>query len=105
MYSGYFGLILISYLLYLFLTKMELFLIILFMLEAFSVIFQSLTLSNRLSINILAGSLSIQSLSVAIIIFSCYIVIHIVFYIMIIISGYLPFILTMIEGFLGYLLC
>ena len=38
MYSGYFGLILISYLLYLFLTKMELFLIILFMLEAFSVI-------------------------------------------------------------------
>ena len=33
MYSGYFGLILCSYLLYLFLTRMELFLIISFMLE------------------------------------------------------------------------
>ncbi len=63
MYSGYFGLILCSYLLYLFLTRMELFLIVSFMLETFSIISQSLTLSNRLSINILAGSLSISSLS------------------------------------------
>ena len=39
MYSGYFGLILCSYLLYLFLTRMELFLIISFMLESFSIIF------------------------------------------------------------------
>ena len=52
MYSGYFGLILCSYLLYLFLTRMELFLIISFMLESFSIISQSLTISNRLSINI-----------------------------------------------------
>ncbi len=59
MYSGYFGLIPCSHLLYLFLTRMELSLIILFMLEPFSIISQSLTLSNRLSINILAGSLSI----------------------------------------------
>ena len=68
MYSGYFGLILCSYLLYLFLTRMELFLIISFMLEPFSIISQSLTLSNRLSINILAGSLSISSLSLFILI-------------------------------------
>ena len=76
MYSGYFGLILCSYLLYLFLTRMELFLIISFMLEPFSIISQSLTLSNRLSINILAGSLSISSLSVAVIIFSIYLIIN-----------------------------
>ena len=37
MYSGYFGLILSSYLLYLFLTRMELFLIISFILESFSI--------------------------------------------------------------------
>ena len=42
MYSGYFGLILCSYLLYLFLTRMELFLIISFMLESFFIISQSL---------------------------------------------------------------
>ena len=74
MYSGYFGLILSSYLLYVFLTRMELFLIISFMLEPFSIISQSLTLSNRLSINILAGSLLIPSLSVAVIIFSTYLI-------------------------------
>ena len=62
--GGYFGVLLSSYLLYLFLTKIELFLIILFYLEAFSIVFQSITLSNRLSINILAGSLLIQSLSI-----------------------------------------
>jgi hypothetical protein len=55
---------------------MELFLIILFILESFSIIFQSLTLSNRLSINILAGSLSISSLSLAVIIFSLYLIIE-----------------------------
>ena len=76
MYSGYSGLILLAYLLYLFLTRMELFLIISFMLESFSIISQSLTLSNRLSINILAGSLSISSLLVVIIIFSIYLIIN-----------------------------
>ena len=76
MYSGYSGLILVAYLLYLFLTRMELFLIISFMLEPFSIISQSLTLSNRLSINILAGSLSISSLLVVIIIFSIYLIIN-----------------------------
>jgi len=76
LYSGYFGLILCSYLLYLFLTRMELFLIILFILESFSIIFQSLTLSNRLSINISAGSLLISSLSIAVIVFSIYLFIN-----------------------------
>ena len=71
-YSGYFGLIGLSLLLYFFLTKMELFLIIPFLLECFSIIFQSITLSNRLSINILAGSLLIPLLSVTVIIFSNY---------------------------------
>ena len=51
------GLSLISYLLYLFLTRLEFFLYILFLLESFSNLFQSLTLANRLSINLIAGSL------------------------------------------------
>lgn len=51
------GLSLTSYLLYLFLTELEFFLYILFLLEAFSNLFQSLTLANRLSINLMAGSL------------------------------------------------
>ena len=51
------GLSLMSYLLYLFLTKVELYLFILFLLESFSHLFQSLTLANRLSINLIAGSL------------------------------------------------
>ena len=76
MYCGYFGLIPCPYLLYLFLTRMELSLIISFMLEPFSIISQSLTLSNRLSINILAGSLSISSLPLAVIIFSLYLIIN-----------------------------
>nr|YP_010729725.1 Atp6 [Neorotalia gaimardi]WEF49965.1 Atp6 [Neorotalia gaimardi] len=74
-YSGYFSWIVSSYLLYVFLTRIEVFLIISFMLETFSIISQSLTLSNRLSINILAGSLLISSLSVAIIINSPYLII------------------------------
>ena len=51
------GLSLISYLLYLFLTRVEFFLYVLFLLESFSNLFQSLTLANRLSINLIAGSL------------------------------------------------
>ena len=54
---------------------MELFLIISFISEPFSIISQSLTLSNRLSINITAGSSSISSLPVAIVIFIEYLVI------------------------------
>jgi len=69
-YSGYFGTIVSSYLLYIYLTRMELFLIILWLLESFSIIFQSLTLSNRLSINIFAGNLLISLLAVAVIVFS-----------------------------------
>ncbi|MCP4061873.1 MAG: hypothetical protein GY740_01070 [Gammaproteobacteria bacterium] len=55
---------------------MELFLIISFILEPFSIISQSLTLSNRLSINILAGSLLISLLSIAVIVFSIYLIIN-----------------------------
>ncbi len=37
----------------------------LFLIELFSIIFQSITLANRLSINLIAGSLSIQLMVVA----------------------------------------
>ncbi len=87
----YFSLIPSPYLSYLFLTKTELSLIILFIFEPISIYSQSLTLSNRLSINILAGSLSIQSLTSAIIIYiiSVYIVIHnIVIHLYLIIYNY-----------------
>ena len=72
LYSRYFGWILCSYLLYLFLTRIELCPIISFILEPFSIMSQSLTLSNRLSINIPAGSLLINPLSIAVIVFSNY---------------------------------
>ena len=55
------GTVFISFLLFTFLTKYELFLYVLFFIEAFSSLFQSLTLSNRLSINLLAGSLLITN--------------------------------------------
>ena len=67
LYSRYFGWILSSYLLYLFLTRMELCPIISFILEPFSIMSQSLTLSNRLSINLPAGSLLINPLSIAVV--------------------------------------
>jgi len=51
---------------------MELCPIISFILEPFSIMSQSLTLSNRLSINIPAGSLLINPLSIAVIVFSNY---------------------------------
>ena len=63
------GLSLISYLLYLFLTRVEFFLYFLFVLESFSNLFQSLTLGNRLSINLIAGSLLTFLLSNSLIIF------------------------------------
>ena len=70
LYTGYFGTSVSSYPLYLYLTRMELFLIISWLLEPLSIISQSLTLSNRLSINISAGYLSISLLAVAVIVFS-----------------------------------
>jgi len=54
----------------LFISESELFLLILFILESFSIVIQSLTLSNRLSINIFAGTLLISLLSSLIIIAS-----------------------------------
>ena len=104
MYSGYFGLILCSYLLYLFLTRMELFLIISFMLEPFSIISQSLTLSNRLSINILAGSLSISSLSVAVIIFSIYLIINVILIILLLIIYSFEILNSLVQLFIFNLL-
>lgn len=66
LYYSLFGLICSSFLLYLFSTKIEFFLFILFYLESFSSLFQSLTLANRLSINLLAGSLLIALLSLVV---------------------------------------
>ena len=85
LYTGYFGTSVSSYLLYLYLTRMELFLIILWLLESFSIIFQSLTLSNRSSINIFAGYLLISLLAVAVIVFSDYIMITSIFIILLLI--------------------
>ena len=104
MYSGYSGLILVAYLLYLFLTRMELFLIISFMLEPFSIISQSLTLSNRLSINILAGSLSISSLSVAVIIFSIYLIINSILIILLLIIYSFEILNSLVQLFIFNLL-
>ena len=64
LYSRYFGFTLSTYSLYLSSTKIEVCLVILFVQEIISIIFQSLTLSNRLSINILAGSLLINLLQI-----------------------------------------
>ncbi len=56
------GILFIAYLYYSFITKYELFISILFLLELVSIIFQSLTLANRLSINLISGSLLITLL-------------------------------------------
>lgn len=53
------GLLVLSLFYYLFLTNNEFFLFLLSLLEIFSTMFQSITLSNRLTINIFAGSLLI----------------------------------------------
>ena len=68
LFCSYFGFTITALLLYIFLTKIELFLVILYIMESFSSLFQSLTLSNRLSINIGAGSLLVTLLSIAVII-------------------------------------
>jgi len=57
LYALIYGLGLISFIFYAFLHRLELFLSIIGFLELFSTYFQSITLSNRLSINIFAGSL------------------------------------------------
>lgn len=60
-----FGWVFTSFLLYLFLTTIEFFLLLLFYLESISSLFQSLTIANRLSINLLAGTLLITLLSLS----------------------------------------
>lgn len=50
----------VGYLFYLFISKFELYLLLLFFVELFSIILKSLTLTNRLSINYLAGTLLIN---------------------------------------------
>ena len=69
LYCWSIGLLLCSFLLFLFLTRLELFLLVLSLLESFSSFFQSLTLANRLSINLLAGSLLTSLLIIAVIAF------------------------------------
>jgi len=56
-YINIFGLVIFGVLFIIFLSTLELFLFILGILESFSSLFQSLTLSNRLSINMICGSL------------------------------------------------
>ena len=58
-----YGLIFISFFFISFLSSLSSFLYILLILDLFSQFFQSLTLSNRLSINMLCGSLLTTSLS------------------------------------------
>lgn len=58
-----FGLLTLSFYLYLFLSVYYSFLLVLFLIELFSSFFNSLTLTNRLSINIFVGSLLINLLS------------------------------------------
>ena len=83
---------------------MELFLIILLLLESFSIISQSLTLSNRLSINILAGSLLISLLSVAVIIFSIYLVISSLLIVMLLIIYSFEILNSLVQLFIFNLL-
>ena len=61
-----FGLLIFGFLVYRFITRIEFFLSLLFLLESFSSIFQSFTLSNRLSINLLSGTLLVSLLVSAI---------------------------------------
>jgi hypothetical protein len=63
LYLSLYGLIMGSFILFLFLSSLSSFLFILCLLESFSSFFQSLTLSNRLSINMLCGSLLTSLLS------------------------------------------
>jgi len=74
-YCTSFGIVSISFLVYRFLTRLEFFLSCLFLLESFSPFFQSLTLSNRLSINLLSGSLLTTLLVTAFRVFFLYFVV------------------------------
>jgi F0F1-type ATP synthase membrane subunit a len=58
-----FGSISVGSLFYLFLSKLEIYLLILLFVELFSIFLKSLTLTNRLSINFLAGTLLVNLLS------------------------------------------
>ena len=60
------GILFIGFLFYIFITTNEFFLLILFSLELFSCLFQSITITNRLSINLFAGTLLITLSSIAI---------------------------------------
>ena len=62
-YLYMFGFLVVGTLFLIFLSTLQLFLFILGILESFSSLFQSLTLSNRLSINMLCGSLLTSLLS------------------------------------------
>ena len=104
LYSGYFGTIVSSYPLYYYLTRMELFLILSWLLEPFSIISQSLTLSNRLSINISAGYLSISLLAVAVLVFSSYILItSIIIFLLLLIYSF-EILNSFVQLFIFYLL-
>jgi len=59
------GYIIYSLLLYLFLSDISSILVMLSVVELFALIFQTLTLGNRISINIISGSLLMQLLTIA----------------------------------------
>jgi F0F1-type ATP synthase membrane subunit a len=58
-----YGALVVAFYLYLFLSTLYAFLMVLFLIELFSSFFNSLTLTNRLSINVFVGSLLINLLS------------------------------------------
>ena len=60
-----YGTVFVSIVLYSFLTTTELFVVALLMLELLSWLFQSVTLTNRLAVNLLAGSLFIALMTTA----------------------------------------
>ena len=63
LYLWFFGLVVLGFLLFLFLSSLTSFLFVILLLELFSIFFQSITLTNRISINILCGSLLLSLLS------------------------------------------
>ena len=55
-----FGSVFMQVFVYLYITSIEVFLFLLGLMESFAIAFQSLTLSNRLTVNLLAGGLLVQ---------------------------------------------
>ena len=85
------GFLLLSFLFYLFLTRIQLFLVLLSFMESFSYLFQSLTVSNRLSINLFAGSLLTALISVAVVSMVSFLAFSLVYFLLVLIVGLVSF--------------